>query len=277
MHAQPGAPAQFSLTANHAENPKFDSRTPADCPTQPNMNAFDATSPTELCDKLRANDVRVPGRTQGRTTRHTETWVTCRFLATVVHANLLRFPLRVEPGDRPDVVLTMPSGPTGIEITEAVPRDEARVDSYSEHKEIADFHFIPRYRVGDPGRSQAEIEKIARGETRILPRMGDSIEHDWVEAMLHFIRRKAASFTKPGFARHPNNWLLIHDNWSPVSALDERVATERLDQHIFGHDTKNPFCNVFVQRPRNILDFRTGSVAVKHSIPDAWLVRLTHR
>ena len=237
------------------------------------MNAFDAASPDDLCRRLQANDVRVPWRTRGRTTGHAETWVTCRFLATLARANLLCFPLNAEPGDRPDLVLTMPSGRTGIEITEAVPEDKARVDAYSEHGGIDDFRFIPRYRVGDPRRSQAEIEKIARGQTRDLPHMGDSIERDWVEAMLHFIGRKAASFMKPGFARYPSNWLLIYDNWSP--APDETVATERLDQQIFRHNPTSPFSKVFVQRPRNIWEYRAGAPVLKHPIPEAWLARLT--
>ena len=47
--------------------------------------------------------------------------------------NLLQFPLRVEHEDRPDLVLTMPPGQTGIEIIEAVHCDKAKVDAYSGH------------------------------------------------------------------------------------------------------------------------------------------------
>ena len=104
-----------------------------------------------------------------------ETWIACRFLATAGGEGLLEFPLRVEPGERPDLVVTMPSGSVGIEITEAVPKDGAKVDAYSEHKEIDECRFIPRYRVGDAPRSRAEIEKIARGNVRQLPRMQGEI------------------------------------------------------------------------------------------------------
>ena len=239
------------------------------------MNAFDAASPAELCDTLRANDVVVPWRTRGRTTGHTETWVACRFLAALARADLLCFPLNVEPGDRPDLVLTMPSGRTGIEITEAVPEDKARVDAYAEHEEIDAFRFVPRYRVGDPRRSKAEIDAIARGQTRNHPHMGDSIERDWVEAMLHFVERKTASFMKPGFQQHPSNWLLIYDNWSP--APHESIATERLEQQIFRRSPDNPFSRVFVQRPRSVWEYRVGAQVQKHPIPEAWLPRLTDR
>lgn len=63
------------------------------------MGPFNAVSPADLHRKLRAYDVRVPPRGHGRTTSRTERWVTCRFLATIAGADLLHFPLRVEPGD----------------------------------------------------------------------------------------------------------------------------------------------------------------------------------
>ena len=93
------------------------------------MDCFDARSPAELDCELRSNDFRVPGRTQGRTTTHTETWVACRFLATIAGSELLQFPVHVEPGDRPDLVLSVPAGLIGIELTEAISTDQARVDA----------------------------------------------------------------------------------------------------------------------------------------------------
>ena len=137
------------------------------------------------------------------------------------------------------------------------------------------FRFIPRYRVNDLRRSRTEIERIAKGEARVLPRVGDSIERDWVEAMLHFIGRKAESFMKPGFAKYPSNWLLVYDNWS--GALDERGARERLDRYVFGHGPKDPFCKVFVLRPHSLLEFAPSAAVVKHPIPEDWLVHTADR
>ena len=124
------------------------------------------------------------------------------FLATIAATDLLHFPLRVEPGERPDLVLFPPTGRIGIELTEAISTDQARVDALVEREGSSDFRFIPRYRVSDPPRSQAEIRALARSQARILPRMGDSVERDWVEAMLHIVCRKAATFHKPGITEH---------------------------------------------------------------------------
>lgn len=237
------------------------------------MDPFDAASLSELLDNLRARDVRVPRRTEGRTTELSETWITCRFLATAVGAGLLGFPLRVEPGERPDLVVTMRSGRVGIEITEAVPEDGARVAAYSEHKGTNEFRFIPRYRVNDPRRSRAEVDEIARGKARILPRMGNSVERDWVEAMLYLVARKAESFAKPGFKEHPSNWLLVYDNWTGTAGLDEKMAMERLDEQIFAHAPKNPFDRVSVLRPRTLFEFAPRAVVVRHPVPEDWMGR----
>ena len=67
------------------------------------MDSFDAKSPAELCDKLRANDVYVPPRGLGQTTAGCEIWVVCRFLSALSETNLLEYPLRVEHRDRPDI------------------------------------------------------------------------------------------------------------------------------------------------------------------------------
>ena len=237
------------------------------------MDPFDAISPADLHRKLPANDIRVPRRTQGRTTSHTETWVTCRFLATIAGSDLLHFPLRVEPGDRPDLVLSLPTGRIGIELTEAISTDQARVDAMIEREGPSDFRFLPRYRVSDPPRSQAEIRALAQSQARILPRMGDSVEDDWAEAMEHIVGRKATTFHKPGFTEHPTNWLLVYDNWQPVSALEARVATERLNRKLSKNDWDNPFQKVFVQRPRTVWEFMGGPAAIEHQIPVPWLPR----
>ena len=236
------------------------------------MSAFDAASLSELRDNLRANDVRVPVRTKRRTCvlNEREIWVACRFLATASDKCLLEFPLRVEPGDRPDLVVTMPSGRVGIEITEAVPNDERRVVDYSEDMGLENCRIVPPYCVDDTPRSRAEIEKIAKGDGPSLPHMGDSIERNWDKAILHRIAEKVETFTKPGFAKHPNNWLLVHDNWSPA-ITDEQMAMERLDQHNFHRRPISPFSKVFVLLSGSLLEFARCAVAVKHPIPDEWL------
>ena len=216
----------------------------------------------------------MPPRGQGRATRHTETWVTCRFLATIAGTDLLHFPLRIESGDRPDLVLSPSTGQIGVELTEAISTNQAQVDAMAERDDSSGFRVLPRYLVSDPPLHRAEIRTLARGDARTLPRMGDSVERDWVDAMLHNIGRKAATLLKPGFAEHPTIWLLVYDNWQPVSAQDERITTERLNRTLTKSVWSNPFHKVFVLRPRSVWEFKGGPVSIEHRIPGPWLPRL---
>lgn len=232
------------------------------------MRPFHASSPRNLLHQLRAIDVHVPPRTEDRTTEHCETWASCRFLAAICKSGLLEYPLAVIPGDRPDLVLSSVSGRTGMEITEAVPMNKARVDALSEREGIADFRYIPRYRAGEEKRSAQEIRDIARGRVPTYPHMGDSIERDWVEAMLYFAERKADRFTRPGFAQHDRNWLLVYDNWSPVAGLDDQAATTALDRQLFDRDWPNPYDRIFILRSRDVVwEFSRSAEAVAHPSP----------
>ena len=237
------------------------------------MDAFDARSLAELDRELRAKDVQVPGRTEGRQTKDVETWVACRFLATVARSGLLQFPVRVEHGERPDFVLSAKNGSVGIELTEAISPDQARVDAFVERDGKCGFRPVPRYRISDPKRSRSEIRALAQGKSQLLPRMGDSVERDWVEAMSEIVAHKAAVFVKPGFASYLANWLLVYDNWKPVALLDEAPATAKLCHQLSSGGWSYPFCKVFVQRPRAIWEFNGDPSCVGHWIPDSWLDR----
>ena len=92
----------------------------------PKMSSFHASSHQDLLDVLPRNILTVPRLMEGRTKEHTESWVACHFLAAVSRSNLLEYPFGVEHRDKPDLVLSSRSGRTGIEITRAVPINEAR-------------------------------------------------------------------------------------------------------------------------------------------------------
>ena len=147
------------------------------------------------------------------------------------------------------------------------------MDALAEHEDATEFRFIPRYRPGEPRRSLDEIRALARGRKRVLPRIGDCVERDWVDAMLHVAERKAGRFTRPGFASHDENWLLLYDNWEPVSAVDEPVAIPRLDRQLFSRHWTNPFDKTFILRPRNLWHLSQGADLVKQMIPHAWQAR----
>lgn len=238
------------------------------------MRPFEVESWSALTAIQRANDVQVPppGRGRGRDRKvRSERWITCRFLAAVSGAGLLGYPVRVETGERPDLLVTTPFGATGVEITVAVPEDSVRVDAFSEDEGIDGFRYVPPYRVGDFPRSQSEIEKIARGQIRPLPHMGNSIERNWVDGIFDRVEHKVERFGKQGFAKYRNNWLVIYDNWSPAPWLDDNVAIECLGRRIFDLAQRNPFCKVFLQGSHHIREFARETEILRHPLPDDWV------
>lgn len=214
------------------------------------MESFHASSSEFLLRTLGKKIVPVPPRTK-RTTYHTENWVTCYFLVAVAESDLLQYPLCVEPGDRPDLVLSSQSGKVGIEITEAVPEDRVQVDKYSERNRISGPRFIPQYRVCE-NRPKKEIEDIAkgRGQDQDRPLMRDQIEENWIEAMTYRVKCKAEKFASQGFAKHDRNWLLIYDNWSPA-VHGYQIVAKPLAQELYNCIWPNPFEKVFILRGDN--------------------------
>lgn len=166
----------------------------------------------------------------------------------------------------------MPSGSTGVEIVEAVPQAQAAADAYSEHKSISKFTVIAHCKPEEPRRSLDEIKAIANGtsQDQILPRMGDSIEHAWIEAMLYFSQLKAGKFQKPGFKKFDRDWLLVYDDWGPVSLLDEHMATESLGKQLYNQNWVNPFERIFVLRPETVWEFTNQAKPVMYPVLDLW-------
>ena len=103
------------------------------------MQSFHALSSCDLLKTLEKFRVSVPLRgKKGRTKEHTQPWVVRHFLLAVAESGLLEYPLFVEAGDRPDLVLSSPLRKTGVEITEAVPQDRAKVEALIVNKEITE-------------------------------------------------------------------------------------------------------------------------------------------
>lgn len=215
------------------------------------MKPFHAPSCHGLLRTLEKNPVSVPPRGKLRKNKHTESWVTHYFLVAIANPGLLEYPLSVEPGDRPDLVLSSRSGKIGIEITEVVSQVGAWVDAHAEEEGISGIRFIPPYRVNEK-RSSEEIDQIARGmdPSQVLPHMGDQIEQNWIEAMIYRAKHKAGKFDSPGFAKYGRNWLLIYDNWSPAVHGYHDVA-KPLAQELYNSEWQNPFDKVFILESRH--------------------------
>ncbi|MXY91211.1 MAG: hypothetical protein F4Y89_11835 [Gammaproteobacteria bacterium] len=239
------------------------------------MEPIDARSPKELKRKLRERDVSVPLRGMGQTKEHRETWAACRLLETLADSCLLRYPLRVEHTDRPDLIVTLPDSQIGIELVEAIATDQARFTEKINRKyansESSGIEIIatPRFRQSDPQLTKPEMKALVSRtvSSKALnesPIMGDAFERDWLEGMIHCIDDKTDKFRKCGFTKKPTNWLQIYDNWRPHP--HEHIVIKMLERELSDSGWKNPFDKVFVLGSRSIWEFGKDCQVVEHEI-----------
>lgn len=174
------------------------------------------------------------------------------FLWAAAESGLIEYPLYVDHKDRPDLVLSCRTAKTGIEITNAVPEDLKRAEAEAERianpNDVPCGMYLPSIRIGDKKRPPEEIRKMARNQaqTQLRPHMGNSIERNWVEAMVYITKHKAEKFALPGFAEHDRNWLLIYDNWSPAPTGGCQEVAKPLAQQVFNCEWQNPFEKILI-------------------------------
>ena len=192
-----------------------------------------------------------------------------RFLATCGTADLFDYPVRVESGERPDFVLYSSFGTVGVEVSQAVPPDLAKIRDI-ERRERNNPTFAsrgegglvatstagtPEYRLFDPGTNMtaAQARQLARTASKPVMLAPDpsKVTANWIEAMLWRIDSKNVGFT---YARHDRNVLLIDDQWpSPELQRDEAFA--QLADRLASREVS--FDDIFVDRKRsgNLLRF----------------------
>lgn len=227
-----------------------------------------AKSAEDLLRSLSQVDISVSPREEGRTNEQRERWSICRLLAAIAESEWISYPLQLQKRERPDFLLHVNSSFVGIEVTEVIPPDWARVDV--RRSELAEDHVIllQRFRPGEPSRSFDEIDRIARGQSESDGWSGDSPEREWAAAMLYSLERKVETAKKPGFQLFDKNWILMYDNW-PLPAVDEPKAAAYLMQRIVERRTLLPLDVFFVECEHIIWRFDSDGYAA-YPIPNLW-------
>jgi hypothetical protein len=167
----------------------------------------------ELLTILTGVDISVPGRTDGRTTEHTETWTISRLLSTLARADRLEYPLSVTRRDRPDCLIVSGPKTIGVEITEAVSPEYAAYSALAE-REFPDVFLQPgHFRWGAPQMSVPEMRELLQ-QTHLSgpPWAGDRAEREWALFIHSVIDNKLEKLNRPGFEVFESNWLAIYDN-----------------------------------------------------------------
>jgi hypothetical protein len=216
----------------------------------------------ELMAALKAIDISVPARGEGRTKAHTERWSIARFLATFGHTGVIRYPLTVSKGERPDFRLNVRGTLVGVEVTESVSQDFARFDALRQNESNLAVVDTSLFRPGMPRRSTQELREILNTRPHGEGWAGEGAERDWAHAIEATVLAKAEVATKPGFTLFARNWLLVYDNWS-LPLLNIPRAVELLFQRLAGQWPSVVFSDFFVERDKSFLHLSPPSYSVR--------------
>lgn len=229
---------------------------------------IEAASAVELLEALRATDIIVPARTEGRTTEHTELYTICHLLSTLAKSDLLHYPITLVHSDRPDFVLTQAGTTIGIEHTEAVPQNEAAKQALREQGIGQEVHFITPVHPGEERRSSKDLKAEIKADEMGDGWAGDQAEREWAEAILYFLTQKESKLAAEGFNRHDEDWLLIYESW-PLPMVDLKRAAEYFCTAKQERTSGEQFHRVFVMSNGMICKFTGGAYNLLHD-HDLW-------
>jgi len=201
---------------------------------------------------LRAFDITVPLRSEGRTKHHIERWVACRILASLSESDQLLYPVSLKHADRPDFYLSTSNEDIGFEVTEAL------LENYAEYRKLAERDYPETmletmyFRDGKVSFSKMK-ELLARKKLSSLPWMGNSLERKWAQEMTRVIENKIKKLNAPEFKKFQTNWLGIDDNLPRSSlVLDDAVS---MLVPLIAPLWDKPFCfnNIFIDHDSRIV------------------------
>lgn len=234
------------------------------------LNVVSAGTSHDLLATLRATDISVPLRTDGRKTDHTETWVAARLLSTLTAATHISFPVAIVHREKPDFLCHFGASEIGIEVTEAVSKSYAAYCALAEREFPGVFLDPGHFRWGEPDMPVGQMRKLLR-ENRLTSEgwAGDRPEQEWALFIQSAIAVKAAKLARPDFDKFEQNWLAIYDNL-PLPHVYLAKAVEFLMPLLHEGWTRQPrFDAIFIEHgPVIVRVTQTGSKHLR--VNDLW-------
>jgi hypothetical protein len=140
-----------------------------------------------------------------------EAWLAMRFaVALSGPTGTLSFPLSLEPGERPDVMLHTPSGTIGLEITEAIYEQLSQAMSMAERRGLPD----PDVALFAHGHmySPHVLAAIDAGEVEGDGCNPKASRAEWTAQIAAAIGRKLDKPSSAGYRGADTHALLVYDN-----------------------------------------------------------------
>lgn len=224
----------------------------------------------QLLAQLATTSIAIP-ETHGRQRKDAvERWAACRLLAALPYGNRLAFPLSMQQRDKPDFVIYAGAVNIGLEATIAMSSNYAKCVVLRDEEYPDTLIDMGLFRRGAPELSKDQMREIlASGRLSSPPFAGDSMERDWAASIDDRVADKLAKIRSPGFNRHDENWLIIHDNLPmPSYGLDLGVELlmPLLEARASGGIT---FDEIFIEHTDTMVCIRKNE-ATSLQIPDLW-------
>lgn len=213
------------------------------------LNIPHTENATDLQALLNQVDTYVPGRTEGRTTTHTEKYTMHRYLETLINNDILNFPISVLHSDKPDFIFKVSETTIGIEVTEAVSQQFAAYSALRDREFPNSVIDLGLFRWGAPERSLEEMRELLK-ENKLTSHgwAGDAPEREWALYIDSIIRVKLKKLAHIDFIKFHQNYLLIYDNL-PLPNVHAKEASNYLISQIQNiWDLSPSFNTIFVER-----------------------------
>lgn len=235
------------------------------------FNIISAIDKKQLQTILSEAFVKMPGRSEGRQTHHTEKWSICYLLSTLSEENLLSFPLSLKHTDKPDFTLSMSNKAIGVEVTESIPTDYAKCCFMAEKINPNAEIDMSLFKWGQKPKTTDELRQIIN-QTKLTGDgwEGDRPEIEWAHFINDATLAKLKKLKRAGYADLSEYWLSIYDNL-PLPYVHAQQATEILisnfSKNWIGEKT---FSQIYIERGPIIIEINQDRIVKNFKTVDLW-------
>jgi hypothetical protein len=235
-------------------------------------NSISAESKDEILCFLRSQDISVPARTKGRTTKHCERSGVYRLLATLATANHLEYPITIIHRDKPDFLFKLPHHEVGLEFSEATSEVEAAIDAQAQHMGKSVLLFTDLFQKDMPNLNAKQKREIIENPPPGGPGWGNNRGvPDWVAWIMDCIKKKTGDYSHSDFTKYKENWLLVYDNLPIPFARDTSRRWADLDLKLKQYFSKQWHYDTLFVLSGNDLARLTRNERNVYEIADLWI------
>ncbi|EJX7572574.1 hypothetical protein [Vibrio cholerae] len=174
---------------------------------------------------LRELDVEVPPRGQSRTTEACESWILHKALLAFHQKKMISYPIVIEKMEKPDFWIMSANKTYGVELTEAVNPDYARIQTLPEASIQGSVIDPSLFKWGCEERNTQELRDIAL-QTELTGDgwVGDNVEREFTQSIFDIVKRKDKKL-KGHYRRADIDILLIyHNQTSPDLRINSALS-----------------------------------------------------